>query len=65
MNNIMCIYLCVSFKVAGNAEKAREILVEAIENVQLSKPLLEVFYFYSPSDISVSAVGFHFSNVLL
>ncbi|XP_042517188.1 pre-mRNA-processing factor 39-like isoform X1 [Macadamia integrifolia] len=29
------------YLVAGNAEKAREVLVEAIDNVQLSKPLLE------------------------
>lgn len=34
--------LPILFQVSGNAEKAREILVEALEHVQLSKPLLEV-----------------------
>ncbi|XP_062148038.1 pre-mRNA-processing factor 39-1 isoform X4 [Alnus glutinosa] len=29
------------YMVSGNAEKAREILVQALEHVQLSKPLLE------------------------
>ncbi|XP_015901156.2 pre-mRNA-processing factor 39-1 isoform X3 [Ziziphus jujuba] len=29
------------YLVSGNAEKAREIIVEALEHVQLSKPLLE------------------------
>ncbi|XP_050208121.1 pre-mRNA-processing factor 39-1 isoform X2 [Mercurialis annua] len=31
------------YLVSGNLDKAREILVEALENVQLSKPLLEAF----------------------
>ncbi|KAJ4851330.1 hypothetical protein Tsubulata_005696 [Turnera subulata] len=31
------------YLVTNNADRAREILVEALENVQLSKPLLEVF----------------------
>ncbi|EEF35824.1 Pre-mRNA-processing protein prp39, putative [Ricinus communis] len=31
------------YLVSGNINKAREILVEALENVQLSKPLLEAF----------------------
>jgi pre-mRNA-processing factor 39 len=30
------------YMVSANAEKAREILVQALEHVQLSKPLLEV-----------------------
>ncbi|XP_010262449.1 PREDICTED: pre-mRNA-processing factor 39-like isoform X2 [Nelumbo nucifera] len=34
-------YSRFSYLVAGNAEKAKEILVEALEHVQLSKPLLE------------------------
>lgn len=36
-------FLLLCVKVTGNTEKAREILVEALEHVQLSKPLLEVF----------------------
>lgn len=36
------IWLCM--QVTGNNEKAREILVEALEHVQPSKPLLEVIY---------------------
>ncbi|XP_024018416.1 pre-mRNA-processing factor 39 isoform X1 [Morus notabilis] len=34
-------YSRFAYLVAGNAEKAREILVEALEHVQSSKPLLE------------------------
>ncbi|GMH25917.1 hypothetical protein Nepgr_027760 [Nepenthes gracilis] len=33
------------YLVYGNAEKAREILVEALEHVQLSKPLLEALLY--------------------
>ncbi|KDP26468.1 hypothetical protein JCGZ_17626 [Jatropha curcas] len=34
------------YLVSGNAEKAREILVEALENAPLSKPLLEAFIYH-------------------
>ncbi|KAJ9169671.1 hypothetical protein P3X46_017833 [Hevea brasiliensis] len=33
------------YLVAGNVEKAREVLVEALENTPLSKPLLEAFIY--------------------
>ncbi|KAG8640258.1 hypothetical protein MANES_13G040100v8 [Manihot esculenta] len=33
------------YLVAGNVEKAREVLVEALENAPLSKPLLEAFIY--------------------
>lgn len=48
------------WQVSGNAEKAREILVQALEHVQLSKPLLEV----SLSLVCMLADSFFFSNII-
>jgi len=38
-------------------EKAREILDQAVENVQLSKPLLEVCLSFSSKGINCGGIG--------
>lgn len=43
------------WKVSGNAEKSREILVRGLEGAPLSKPLLEVLLFF-PSCCSVLSI---------
>lgn len=58
-------YLCVGhmtsnisfnflWKVSGNAEKSREILVRGLESAPLSKPLLEVLPFFLPVALSLA-----------
>lgn len=53
-----CYMFKFCWKVPGKVEMAREILDQAVENIQLSKPILEVLSlsFHPPSSAKNSSI---------
>ncbi|MBA0590050.1 hypothetical protein Gorai_018769, partial [Gossypium raimondii] len=56
-------YSRFSYLVSGNAEKAREILIGALDQVQLSKPFLEAIIYFETILPPPKQIGYLESSV--